>query len=213
MLTDFKSVSCLAEDLQDDSEMNFRMVNTVEAESRAWQEISYGVQRLFKPIAVNPLLYRKDSLFEELQENRGHAFAVSATAAYSRHHSFRNTYLTDPPSKVCRIELMYEEDRLAPDGYRIQGYGYRGCTATVRSGQALTLGDLINGALGSLHTIMGKERSTDQCNINIAEEQFFLARKTSEVGKNHHYRLLFQHGRDGIGLPPRRVLIPPSTFD
>jgi hypothetical protein len=200
MLTDPKFVPCNVGDLPYDSELNFRMVSTAEVESGSWRNNAAGVLHLYKPVILNPLLHRdEDSLIGELQQGVGHAFSVAVGGPYARHHSFRDMYLTDPPCKGCRMDLTYEENRPAPNGYY-----YRGCQGTVRPSQPLTLGDVIDGALNSLDMFMGKESTVgtggryDQA---ISEDDFLLARQTDEVGKCHGYRLVFQNHRDGIGLP------------
>jgi hypothetical protein len=65
----------------------------------------------------------------------------------------------------------------------------------------LTLGDLIDGALSSIDMYLGMEGTTGRYDGTISEEDFFLARETSEVGKKHSYRLVFQNAWHGIGLP------------
>jgi hypothetical protein len=196
MLIDSMSVPCNVNDLPEDSELNFRMVSTAEVESGSWMNNAAGVLHLYKPVILNPLLYWENLLIDELRQGVGHAFRVGVPAAYSPHHSYRAMYLTDPPCQACRMDLMYEENRPAP-----KRYFYRGCMATVRSINPLTLGDLIDGALGSLDMYMGKQGTRRRYDRTISEEEFFLARQTNEVGKKHRYRLLFQNGRNGIGLP------------
>jgi hypothetical protein len=124
MLTDPKFVPCNLEDLSYDSELNFRMVSTVEAETGAWRKLRRA-EHLFKPVALNPLLYRNEApLISELKQGVGHVFAACVPAAYSPHHSYRDMYLTDPPCKTCRMDLMYKEKRPA-----VNGYIHRGCMA------------------------------------------------------------------------------------
>jgi hypothetical protein len=196
MLTDSKSVPCNIEDLPDDSELHFRKVSPVEAEAGVWRN-SRGARHLFKPVSLNPLLDRDEgTLIGELQQGVGHVFGVCVPGAYSPHHSYRDMHLTDPPCRDCRMDLMYEVSRPAPNGYR-----YRGSEAKVRSNKPLTLGDLIDGALDSRDKYMGKGDTAGRYDGTISEEDFFLARQTSEVGQKHRYRLVFQNERIGIGLP------------
>ena len=192
MMIDSNSVPCDLFSIPD-SGVKFRRVSTAEAESGVWQD--HRVEHLFKPVALNPMLYREDSLISDLEQGVGHAFSVTVPEKYSPHASYRDTYLTDPPCRDCRMDLSYEKSRSAPGGYH-----YRGSWATVRSNKPLTLGDLIDGALDSRDMYMGDHRNTQQCDGTISDRDFFSAKQTSEVGKNHHYRLVFQNERVGIGL-------------
>ena len=178
-----------------DSELNFRTVSTAEVEPGSWRDNAAGVLHLYKPVILNPLLFREKSLVHELNQGLGRYFGVNVPAVYSPHHSHRVMYLTDPPCKVCKMDLMFEETRPAPKGDL-----YRGCMARVRSINSLTLGDLIDGALGSLHMHMGEKGTSSRYDKTISEEDFFLARQTNEAGKRHLYFILFPHGRD-TGLP------------
>jgi hypothetical protein len=115
---DSNSIPCDVENLPPNSELKFRMVGTLEAESGAWQNTSFGATRLFKPVALNPLLYRwiEGSLIDELRQGVGHAFGVDIPASYSPHYSFRDTHLTGPPCKECRMDLTFKESRPGPHG-------------------------------------------------------------------------------------------------
>jgi hypothetical protein len=190
-----KSVPCNIRELPRDSELNFRMVNTVEVESGSWRHTAPGVKHLFKPVALNPLLSRTSTSVFELERGGGHTFKVDVPAAYSPHHSYRDIYLTDPPCRDCTIELEFSKTRPGPNGLT-----WRGGKATVQSNKALTLGDLIDCALKSRD--MYKEVHVRiRHNKRITVEDFFLDKDTSEVGKKHSYRVVFQSIRCGIGLP------------
>jgi len=194
MLIDSNSAPCNVSSLPNGSDLHFRTVSTDEVDSGAWQS---AARYLFKFVIPNPLLYREeDTLIDELQQGVGHVFEVGVPGAYSPHHTFRDIYLTDPPCRDCRVDLIYDESRPAPGGYR-----YRGSMATVRSNKPLTLGDLIDGALDSWDMFMGKEGTPGRCDRMISDKIFYLAKETNEIGRKHRYRLVFQNERLGIGLP------------
>jgi hypothetical protein len=80
-----KSVPCNIRELPRDSELNFRMVNTVEVESGSWRHTAPGVKHLFKPVALNPLLSRTSTSVSSWRE---------VAVIRSRWMSLRHTHLT-----------------------------------------------------------------------------------------------------------------------
>jgi len=194
MLIDSNSATCNVSSLPNGAELHFCTVSTDEVDSGAWQS---AARYLFKPVILNPLLYREENtLIDELQQGVGHVFEVRVPGAYSPHHTFRDMYLSDPPCRYCRMDLLYEEDRPAPGGYR-----YCGSVVTIRSNKPLTLGELIDGALDSRDMWIEKEGTTRRLLEFLLDEHFYLAKETSEVGKGHRYKLMFHDHQCGIGFP------------
>jgi hypothetical protein len=120
---------------------------------------SLGVRHLWKPVALNPLLYRVNELVKELQSQFGRAFGVDIPVSEtSPHSSFMDTFLTDPPCMRCRVELTCASTSLAPDGKR-----YCRNWANMISEKPLTLGDFFNRTLEPQEMYARMESTEGRC--------------------------------------------------
>jgi hypothetical protein len=144
----------------------FHTVSTAGVESGTWKSKSGGTQQLFTPVTLNPWLRRRSSTDKEI---------LVESTVLELHNSLRNAYLTEPPCKEVKATMVFERTGSQPLILS---------SATIRSDNPLTLGNVMDGTLTSTTWRLASSAEA----FSLAAKEITMAEKIEELEKQDSLR-------------------------